>query len=412
MSNSRLSFPSDRISITGIGAGTPLGWDFETISRNLLAGKSAVSPVQTFDVSQHPCKIGAAIDPIPTIAGMAEEKFRSKGRLDQLALYCAQSALMDAGLWEERQSLKVGLIIGNASDCMWFWEDEGVRLRKEPHCHPDDDRPPLVNIVQGELSLHGPATALSSACASANFAFDMAKQWLDLGIVDVCLAGGCDTGLTPVTLACFGNLRALSRNNDNPQGASRPFDKGRDGFVLGEGGVLFLLEKESRAKKRNARILGHMLGCGLTSDAHHMVIPNPEPVQAARAIRMALDQAGVNPDQIDYINAHGTSTPVGDAAEAKAIRSVFEEHTRTVPVSSTKSMTGHLLTAASALEALACLTTFQYSAIPPTINLDEIDPDCQLNHVANKVREQKVKIALSNSFGFGGSNSCLVLAAA
>ena len=175
---------------------------------------------------------------------------------------------------------------------------------------------------------------------------------------------------------------------------------------------MFLLEKESRAKKRNARILGYMLGCGLTSDAHHMVIPNPEPFQAARAIRMALDQAGVNPDQIDYINAHGTSTPVGDAAEAKAIRSVFEEHTRTVPVSSTKSMTGHLLTAASALEALACLTTFQYSAIPPTINLDEIDPDCQLNHVANRVREQKVKIALSNSFGFGGSNSCLVLAAA
>jgi 3-oxoacyl-[acyl-carrier-protein] synthase II len=389
-----------------------LGWDFESISQNLLAGKSAVREILGFDVANHPSKIGAGITDVPVPPGFSEVAFRSRSRLEQLCLFCVQASLQDAGLWQKKDQLRIGLIIGNASDCMWHWEEDGLTFMKEEYCLAKRDRPPLVSIIQKELGIQGPATVLSAACASANFAFDMARQWLDLGLADVCLAGGCDTGLTAVTLACFGNLRALSRNNENPAGASRPFDRGRDGFVLGEGGVMFVLEKENRAKSRSAPIYGNVLGCGLTSDAHHMVIPNPEPTQAARAIRMALEEAGLNPDQVDYVNAHGTSTPVGDAAEAKAIQMVFEEITRIVPVSSTKSMTGHLLTAASALEALACLTAFRYSAIPPTINLQDIDPDCQLNHVANHVQERKVKVALSNSFGFGGSNSCLVLAAA
>lgn len=412
MVSSHLRFPTDRTCITGIGAGTPLGWDFESISQNLLAGKSAVREILGFDVANHPSKIGAGIADVPVPPGFSEVAFRSRSRLEQLCLFCVQASLQDAGLWQKKDQLRIGLIIGNASDCMWHWEEDGLTFMKEEYCLAKRDRPPLVSIIQKELGIQGPATVLSAACASANFAFDMARQWLDLGLADVCLAGGCDTGLTAVTLACFGNLRAaLSQQRKSCRGfptirpGPRWLRSGRRGRHVRSG-------KENRAKSRSAPIYGNVLGCGLTSDAHHMVIPNPEPTQAARAIRMALEEAGLNPDQVDYVNAHGTSTPVGDAAEAKAIQMVFEEITRIVPVSSTKSMTGHLLTAASALEALACLTAFRYSAIPPTINLQDIDPDCQLNHVANHVQERKVKVALSNSFGFGGSNSCLVLAAA
>jgi 3-oxoacyl-[acyl-carrier-protein] synthase II len=217
--------------------------------------------------------------------------------------------------------------------------------------------------------------------------------------------------VTPMGLAGFGNLRALSRRNNEPQAASRPFDRGRDGFVMGEGGAMFVLERADQARRRSAHVYAEVAGCGASSDAYNMVIPSPDPEPAMAAMRQALDDAEIAPDGIDYINAHGTSTPVGDIAETRVLEGVLGEAVHDVPVSSTKSMTGHLLTAAAAVETLACLIAMDRKAIPPTINLDDPDPECGLSHVANQAIEKPVRVAVSNSFGFGGSNTCLVLKA-
>ena len=253
--------------------------------------------------------------------------------------------------------------------------------------------------------------SVSAACASGNYAIALGRRWLELGWVDVCLAGACDMAVTPMSLAGFGNLRALSRRNAEPQLASRPFDRARDGFVMGEGGAMFVLEPASGARRRSARAYAEVAGSGARSDAYHMVIPSPDPEPAAAAVRQALADAEVNPDQVDYVNAHATSTPRGDTAEAQVLAKVFGEAVQKVPVSSTKSMTGHMLTGAAAMEALACLIAIERSALPPTINLDDSDAECNLCHVANQARPQPVRIAISNSFGFGGSNTCLVLKA-
>jgi 3-oxoacyl-[acyl-carrier-protein] synthase II len=230
-----------------------------------------------------------------------------------------------------------------------------------------------------------------------------------MGIVDICIVGACSINVTPITLASFGNLRALSRRNDTPEQASRPFDKDRDGFVLGEGGAIFILEKASHAKNRRASCHGKILGGGFSSDAFHPVIPNPNTLQIEIAVKNALINSQTNLDEVDYINAHGTSTPVGDVGEANAIRTVFSNQFRNIPVSSIKSMAGHALAASSAIEAAACLVALQQQAIPPTINLENIDPACDLYHVANTTIEKKLTRVISNSFGFGGSNSSIVL---
>jgi len=228
------------------------------------------------------------------------------------------------------------------------------------------------------------------------------------GWVDVCLAGACDMWVTPLALASFGRLRVLSRRNEAPAQASRPFDRGRDGFVMGEGGALFVLEKAEHARYRSARVYGELAGYGATSDASNLVIPGDDPGPAATAVQAALIDAGIGTADVDYVNAHGTSTPVGDTCEARVLRAVLGADAPRVPVSSTKSMTGHLLSAAAAVEAVACLAAIERGAIPPTINLDEVDPDCTLCHVAHEAREQSVRVAISNSFGFGGNNTCAV----
>jgi 3-oxoacyl-[acyl-carrier-protein] synthase II len=261
------------------------------------------------------------------------------------------------------------------------------------------------------LGLHGPCVSVSAACASGNVALSQARHWLSLGWVDVCLAGACDMAVTPMALAGFGNLRALSRRNHEPQAASRPFDRQRDGFVMGDGGAVFVLENAVQARRRSARVYAEVAGYGARSDAYNMVIPSPDPEPAIAAVREALQDACCNPEDVDYINAHATSTPVGDIAETRVLTAVFDEHIHHVPISSTKSMTGHLLTAAAAVEALACLAAMERAALPPTINLHEPDPECALCHVANETHPAKVRVAVSNSFGFGGSNTCLVLKA-
>lgn len=399
---------NEPIVMTGVGVGVPHGWTFDTVADGLLAGRSCVDTIRHFDASQHPSQIGAFLGPIPQPTGIGSA-FHAASRLEQLLLWCGANALQDAGLWEGRAERRIGIALGTAGEWAWDWE---IACHEHPDwtpCDPQHDRRPVLPFMVEHLGVRGPTMTLSTACASGNFALAQAKRWLELGWCDAVLAGACDVCLTPVTLAGFGNLRALSRRNDAPAAASRPFDRDRDGFVLGEGGTIFVLERQRTAHARKARCYGELLAVGLSSDAYHPVIPNPEPTQAIHAIRRALAEAQVNPESIDYANTHGTSTPVGDIAECKALGEVFASRATALPISSTKSMMGHLVTAASAVEALACLVAFARQALPPTINLDNLDPEClnpALTHIAHTARAATVQRAISNSFGFGGSNSC------
>jgi 3-oxoacyl-[acyl-carrier-protein] synthase II len=396
--------------ITGVGAATPLGHTFDAIADGLLEGRSGVRTVAGFDVADHPSQIAGQIGPIPYPPHADAAAFSGLHPLEQLIHWCATAALRDAGCWEHRQQLRLGLVLGLGAEWLEVWEHDshrgGTRIY-DPEQNPES----ILSAVQRKLSLSGPAVSVSAACASGNYALAQARRWLELGWVDLCLTGACDMAVTPMSLAGFGNLRALSRRNAEPQAASRPFDRGRDGFVMGEGGAMFVLEPAPAARRRGARPYAEVAGFGASSDAHNMVIPSPDPDPATAAVRQALADARIDPSAVHYVNAHATSTPRGDVAEARVLEAVFGEAVRTVPVSSTKSMTGHLLTAAAAVEALACLVAIRRSILPPTINLVDPDPECDLCHVPNHARPQSVRVAVSNSFGFGGSNTCLVLKA-
>jgi 3-oxoacyl-[acyl-carrier-protein] synthase II len=398
------------IWITGVGAATPLGQAYDEIAHNLLAGRSGVRLVESFDISQHPSQIAGQIGPIRCPEGWDEESFANLHRQEQLILWCCTTALRDSGWWPERHRVRIGLVMGIGAEWLIVWEADAQRNGNRVY-HPEQDSEAVVRTACRKLELSGPAVSVSAACASGNYALAQARRWLELGWVDVCLAGACDMAMTPMSLAGFGNLRALSRRNKEPEAASRPFDRGRDGFVMSEGGAMFVLEPAETARRRSARAYAQVAGCGASSDAHNMVIPSPDPGPATAAMRQALADARCEPPEVDYINAHATSTSVGDVAEARVLEAVFGANITSVPVSSTKSMTGHLLTAAAAVEALCCLIAMERRALPPTINLDDPDPECALCHVANQAREADVKVAVSNSFGFGGSNTCLVLKA-
>jgi 3-oxoacyl-[acyl-carrier-protein] synthase II len=399
------------IWITGVGAATPLGHVHREIADALLAGRSGVRSVAGFDVAEHPSRIGGQVAKVPCPAGWDEVAFRLLPRLEQLSLWCCSAALRDAGWWERRADLRLGVVLGIGAEWLVLWEADSQAGGKGVF-QPGSDSESVIRKTCQALQLSGPAVSVSAACASGNYALAQARRWLRLGWVDVCLAGACDMAVTPMSLAGFGNLRALSRRNDEPQLASRPFDKERDGFVMGEGGAVFVLERAETARQRSAHVYAEVAGCGASSDAHNMVIPSPDPVPATLAMRQALADARLSPEDVDYLNAHATSTPVGDIAEARVLEAVFGAALPRLPVSSTKSMTGHLLTAAAAIEALACLIAMERRALPPTINLHQPDPDCPLRHVANLAEDKAVRVAISNSFGFGGSNTCLVLKAA
>ncbi len=400
----------DAVWITGVGTATPLGHTYGGVADHLLEGRSCVSRVSGFDVADHPSQIAAQVLKVPCPPGLDSNTFTSLHRLEQLVLWCCDSALRDAGWWDRRGDVRIGMVLGLGAEWHELWEADYLEGGKRIW-EPELDAEPLMRRVRDTLSLKGPVASLSAACASGNYAIAQARQWLELGWVDVCLAGACDMAVTPTSLAGFGNLRALSRRNAEPSSASRPFDRGRDGFVMGEGGAVFVMEPRQSARNRNARVYAEVAGFGASSDAHNMVIPSPHPEPAVAAMRQALGDAGVNPEEVGYINAHATSTPVGDVAETRVLASVFGESLGKTPISSTKSMTGHLLTAAAAVEALACLAAMERGALPPTINLDEPDPECNLCHVANEAWSRKASVTVSNSFGFGGSNTCLVLKA-
>lgn len=393
--------------ITGVGTVNPLGSNFEETTKALLSGVSGVVKVTEFALPDHLSSIAGKVKGIPHPTEVPDETFFQLNRLEQLILSCISQALQQSDLVGSSDLENTALLLGLGAELMYSWEIDrnngGDRVGT-----PELDLQAISQLVQNIYGIRGPSSSVAAACASGNYAFAQAKQWLQMGLGEVCIAGAADLFVTPMAMACFGNLRALSRRNDAPTEASRPFDSDRDGFVMGEGGAVFVLETASHARKRGAKPMAELAGFGASSDAFHLVIPSPNPAPAVKAMRAAIKDAKINPEEIDYVNAHATSTPVGDVSETKVLKEVLGERVRFVPISSTKSMTGHLLSGAAAMNATACLVALQEQTIHPTINLHNPDPECNLRHVANQAEEHPVNIAVSNAFGFGGSNTTVV----
>ena len=405
--------PRAPVAISGMGMITPLGNDFASVCDALCGGRSGVREIELVDASRSHRQFAAPVSGIPDVDGftprmLGDGDTAHASRLERLCNAAAAHALRAAEI-PAGPGRRIVLVLGIGAEQLKTWEADFLAGGRDVFT---GGRTPCIAARLGaSLGLSGPCLTVAAACASSGYALAVAHRWLSLGLVDACLAGGGDI-ISPLSLAAFYNLRALSRRDDDPVKASRPFDRARDGFVMGEGAAMFMLEPAAAARHRGATIHGLLAGAGMTSDASHMVAPCSEPTEATRAIELALAEAGVSADDIDYVNAHAAGTPVGDAAEAEAIRRALGDAAERVPVSSTKSMSGHLVSGASAFEAIACLAAFDRQLIPPTINLDDPDEACPLNHVAHQARPAHVRTALSNSFGFGGSNLCLVLKAA
>jgi len=399
------------VMVTGVGIVSPLGSRFTVVADRLLAGHSGVQAIDPGAHGRAARQFAAPVDCIPQppkVCGIVGSQLAGLDRLAQMCLAPAADALADAGLAGATRpdAMRIGIVVGLGAEHLKSWELDflaGGTSVLEPRRMPT-----LVGRLAELLRLDGPAVTVAAACGSSGYALAVARAWLDAGQVDACVAGGCDI-LSPTTIAAFYNLRALSRRDDDPARASRPFDRDRDGFVIGEGGAFFVLERQGEATARGATLRAELAGIGMSSDAAHMVIPSAEATHATAAITAALVDAGVTPDDVDYVNAHAAGTPVGDVAEALAIRQALGAATDAVPVSSTKGMTGHLVSGAAAFEAAACLVALERQTVPPTVNLDHPDERCRLDHVPLTARPRRVRVAVSNSFGFGGSNLCLVL---
>jgi 3-oxoacyl-[acyl-carrier-protein] synthase II len=392
--------------ITGIGATTPLGDSFDAIAESLLACRSATRKILEHQGNGPVECIATQVDAVPVPADFDPGTFAAMPKFEQMALWSAAAALGDAQLWDKRQGLRVGIVLGLAGEWYRRWQADWAQQGSQIY-EPIGDRRSLVHFTQEQLGLAaGPTASVGAACASANWALALGRRWVSQGLVDICLAGSSEIAC-PITRSNFNNLRALSRRMDDPEHAARPFD--RDGFVMGEGAAIFVLESQSSARRRGARAYAEVAGFGASSDASHMIIPSDDPEPAAISMRAALASAGVEARDVDYVNAHATGTVVGDRAEARAIRLVLGSRTELTPVTSTKSMTGHLVSAAAAIEAIACIAAIQQQAIPPTANLDHPDPECNLCHVPNQAVAHRVQVAISNSFGFGGNNTTLLL---
>jgi 3-oxoacyl-[acyl-carrier-protein] synthase II len=406
-----------RIVITGMGAVTPLGLDVATTWANLIAGKSGVSQITSWDASKYACRFAAQVkDFEPRNYFFNEKDARRADRYSQLAMASAKEAVKHGGLDPERlEPDRVGVLVGSGIGGLKSLGDQDeVLLTKGPGRVSPFMIPMMIsNMAAGLISMEfgfaGPNFAVVTACATSNNCIGEAWRLIRDDEADVILAGGSEAACVPLGMGGFAAMRALSTRNDEPERASRPFDRDRDGFVLGEGAGVVIVEELEHAKKRGANILAELTGYGLTADAYHMTTPAPGGIGAVRAMQHTLKRAKVPIEKVDYINAHGTSTPVGDVAETEAIKAVFGEHAKKLPVSSTKSMTGHLLGAAGAAEIIFCIKAIEQNILPPTINLDNPDPACDLDYVPHKAREAKVDTAMSNSFGFGGHNATLLV---
>jgi 3-oxoacyl-[acyl-carrier-protein] synthase II len=411
----------ERVVVTGIGLVTPNGIGNDNTWQSLINGKSGVGPITLFEANEtFPTRIAAEVKNFDAAEFMERKKIKEVARFITFAMASTKIALEQADLRltdeeRERAGVFIGVGLGgleNLERCTLTLEHKGPG-KVSPYFIPSL----IANMAAGQVSiafgLQGPSLSHTSACSSSAHAIGEALRWLQTGQADVMVAGGAEATISPIGIAGFSAMFALSRRNDAPEHASRPWDKGRDGFVCGEGAGTLVLETLTRAKKRGARILGELVGYAATADAFHITKPAPNGAGGARAMRLALRDAKLSPDQIDYINAHGTSTPAGDVEEAKAVGDVFGAHAldKKLWVSSTKSMMGHLLGAAGAVEAAVCLKSIETGVIAPTINLEDQDPECVLDFVPNKARERRIKYAMSNSFGFGGTNACLILSA-
>ena len=405
-----------RVAVTGLGFVTPIGNDVETVWSNLVEGVSGVGPITHFDASNYSTRIAAEVKGFEPERYMDRKTARHLGRYCQFALGASQQALAQAGLVPgDMDPDDVGVIVSSGIGGMEEIEkshtalmERGVR-RISPFTVPMMIADMAAGIVAMHTKAGGPNYAIVSACASSGHGIGEAAEIIKRGDARAMLAGGAEATITPLTMGAFCQIKAVSERNDEPERACRPFDTGRDGFVMGEGAVMFVLEDMEFARERGAQVLAELIGYGASADMHHFTAPHPEGAGAIRAMRKALRKAAVEPAQVDYVNAHGTSTKLGDIAETKAIKQVFGDHAYQLAVSSTKSVHAHLLGAAGAMEAAACVLAIERGLIPPTINLDDQDPECDLDYVPNRARQAKVDVAISNSFGFGGHNATLVI---
>ena len=405
-----------RIVITGLGIISPLGHTVAENWQSILAGKSGITRVTFFDTTGFPSTIAGEVKTFdPSAHGISHKEARRMDRFIQLGMAAGIAAIKDSGLQvTEQNSERIGVHIGAGIGGVGTIEettrtiDEKGPRRVSPFYVPMS----IINMISGDLSvmfgLKGPNLAMVTACTTATHAIGDAGRLIEYGDADVMIAGGAEAAITPTSLAGFGNAKALSLRNDSPETASRPWDLERDGFVLGEGAGIVVLEEFEHARKRGAKIYCELIGFGMSGDAYHMTSPPEGGEGAARCMRNALRNAGVNPDQVQYINAHGTSTPLGDRAETLAAKATFGAHARKLAISSTKSMTGHLLGAAGGIEAIYTALALHHQIAPPTINFTTPDPECDLDYVPNAARDMKIDIAISNSFGFGGTNGTLV----
>lgn len=398
-----------------MGVVTSLGSEIETFWNNLLEGKSGVSRIEAFDVTDYPTQIAASVKDFNPEDFMDKKETRRMDRFVQFAVAASKSALEDAKLdvREQTNPDRVGVIVGSGIGGLGTWEDQHTILMEKgvKRVSPFFIPMMIANMASGQVSItvgaRGPNTAAVSACATGTHSIGDAYKIIQRGDADVMICGGAEATIRPIGMAGFCAMRAMSTRNDEPERASRPFDVDRDGFVMGEGAGVLVLESLEHALARGARIYAEVAGYGMSGDAHHMT--EPDPTGAALCMTRALADGELAPEQIDYINAHGTSTPVGDRSETKAIKSALGDHAYKTVVSSTKSMTGHLLGAAGGVEAVICSLVLQNGMIPPTINLDNQDPECDLDYVPNVARKADVQVAMSNSFGFGGHNATIVL---
>lgn len=407
-----------RVVVTGGGVVTALGCETAEFWDRLCAGKSGVGPIRRFDPTEFKVTFGGEVpswQPEEHVAIPAKE-LRRMDRFVQFAVVAADKAIRQSGIdFSDGDPYRYGVLVGSGIGGLNEIEEQHATLfeRGPSRVSPFMIPKLMVNAASGNISvtwgLRGPNSAVATACASATNAIGDAFKLIQNGLADVMITGGSEAAVTPMGLSGFGRMGALSTRNDAPEKASRPWDQDRDGFVLAEGSGILVLEEYERAKKRGAPILGEVLGYGMSADASHMTAPDPEGRGAARAMIAAIRDASLNPEDIQYINAHGTSTPLGDKAEVAAIKTVFGPHSPKVAVSSTKSQLGHLLGASGGVEFVVCVLALRHQTLPPTINLDRPDPDCDLDFVPHEARAAKVNAVLKNSFGFGGHNACLVV---
>jgi 3-oxoacyl-[acyl-carrier-protein] synthase II len=407
-----------RVVITGMGVISPVGNDLVSFWENISKGKSGIGLISSLDTSDYACKIGGEVkdfDPAPFFNSAKDA--RRNDRYTHLAVAASKLAVIDSGL--ELPALRpdrIGVMVGSGIGGLGALEAQHRTLLEKSPSRVSPFLIPMMisNIASGIVSMEygftGPNMAIVTACATANHNIGEAWRMIHFGEAEAFIAGGAEASITCLGLSGFGNMKALSLRNDEPQRASRPFDVDRNGFVMGEGAGVVVIEELEHAKARGARIYAELAGYGLSADAYHLTSPHPEGEGAARCMQIALDHAALNPEDVDYVNAHGTSTPVGDVCETKAIKKTFGAYAKKgLLVSSTKSMTGHLLGAAGGVELAATVLAIQNGIVPPTINLDSPDPQCDLDYVPHTAREHTVNAALSNSFGFGGHNATLAI---